>query len=164
MRSYSKYPNVGYFWYRYLKYLIWGTKWGTSSGPPPPIIPRPQNASRWYCIILFFLETGFTFTSISPPVHSAQAAAPAHYAARFHSIFICFNLFQYVWIRSNPFQSVSICLNTFQSCLMMSSTVSMVKYLIQLRAQHIISILWSLLHVERLNLILHRIKSMLQLR
>ena len=79
---------------------------------------RLLHHTRWYCIILFFLETGFTFTSISPPVHSAQAATPAHYAARFHSIFICFNSFQYVWIRSNPFQSVSICLNTFQSCLM----------------------------------------------
>ena len=29
MRSHSMYPKVGYFWYRYPKYPIWGTKWGT---------------------------------------------------------------------------------------------------------------------------------------
>ena len=27
--SHSMYPKVGYFWYRYPKYPIWGTKWGT---------------------------------------------------------------------------------------------------------------------------------------
>ena len=33
-----------------------------------------HSSGRWYCIILFFLGTGFTFTSISPPVQSAQTA------------------------------------------------------------------------------------------
>ena len=31
-----------------------------------PIRDRLLHHTRWYCIILFFLETGFTFTSISP--------------------------------------------------------------------------------------------------
>ena len=51
----------------------------------------------------FFLETGFTFTSISPPVQSAQAAPrimpPAFIL--FSSVSICFNLFEYVPIMSD---------------------------------------------------------------